>query len=187
MLPPTLCSCELGFWPKHIGGRCVAGDHKMLALPYVCPIDHYLDPSALANSPFAHRERPFLDNNRTAPALLASRATVLAGGRAAAAAAPPAAARVVALPARPDADQVVAALGERAARLCPREVKHARLKRKFIPARLGGGQGSPSRRPGRVLRRLCRRRRAARRELAAAALQSLLSSPTKERRGAKRK
>ena len=73
VLPPTLCSCELGFWPKHIGGRCVAGDHKMLALPYVCPIDHYLDPSALANSPFAHRERPFLDNNRTAPALLASR------------------------------------------------------------------------------------------------------------------
>ena len=64
VLPPTLCSCELGFWPNHVAERCTANDHKMLVLPYVCALDHYLDPRALDASPFAHRE-PFFDNPHT--------------------------------------------------------------------------------------------------------------------------
>ena len=59
VLPSTQCSCEVGFWPKHIEEGCTAGDHKMIQLPYTCPIDHYLHPEALMRSPFAHRERTF--------------------------------------------------------------------------------------------------------------------------------
>ena len=76
VLPETQCSCELGFWPNHIEEGCTAGDHKMLVLPYTCPIDHYLDPRALNASRFAHRERTFLGNPRTPPALNAQRATI---------------------------------------------------------------------------------------------------------------
>ncbi|KAL1507978.1 hypothetical protein AB1Y20_007580 [Prymnesium parvum] len=70
------CSCEIGFWPNHIDEGCTAGDHKMLRLPYVCPIDHYLDPAALAKSPFAHRERTFFSNGHTPPTLFATRQSV---------------------------------------------------------------------------------------------------------------
>jgi len=73
ILPPTRCSCEVGFWPNHIEGGCTAGDHQMLRLPYTCPTDHYLDPQALATSPFAYREASFLSNPRTPPALNATR------------------------------------------------------------------------------------------------------------------
>ena len=76
VLPRTLCSCEIGFWPNHIEEDCKAGGHKKLTLPYVCPIDHYLDPPALEESKFLHRERSFFDNPRTPPALPASRVTV---------------------------------------------------------------------------------------------------------------
>jgi len=66
VLPATLCSCELGFFVSHVKENCRAADHQTLPLPYVCPIDHYLFPRALATSPFAHRERTFLDNSRAA-------------------------------------------------------------------------------------------------------------------------
>ena len=65
VLPPTLCSCEIGFWIKHVEADCRVGEHTTLALPYVCAIDHYLYPDALESSPYAHRERTFLDNPRT--------------------------------------------------------------------------------------------------------------------------
>ena len=73
ILPPTRCSCEVGFWPNHIEEGCKAGDHQMLRLPYSCPTDHYLDPQALATSPFAYREASFFSNPRTPPALNATR------------------------------------------------------------------------------------------------------------------
>ena len=50
MLPRALCTCEIGFWPTHVEEDCKAGGHKKLELPYTCPIDHYLDPPALAES-----------------------------------------------------------------------------------------------------------------------------------------
>ena len=68
VLPPTLCSCELGFFTRHVHEACRAPDHPTLPLPYLCPIDHYLSPAALADSPFAHRERGFLEGKRTAGA-----------------------------------------------------------------------------------------------------------------------
>eukprot|EP00966_Prymnesium_polylepis_P004020 91966-Prymnesium_polylepis.1 len=39
----------------------------MLQLPYTCPIDHYLDPAALQQSPYAHRERTFFTNGALIP------------------------------------------------------------------------------------------------------------------------
>uniref|UniRef100_A0A7S4BQZ5 Uncharacterized protein n=2 Tax=Chrysotila carterae TaxID=13221 RepID=A0A7S4BQZ5_CHRCT len=60
-----LCSCELGFWIKHVEEDCRAGGHHTLQLPYLCPVDHYLFPRTLARSRFAHRERSFLENPRT--------------------------------------------------------------------------------------------------------------------------
>ncbi len=78
VLPPTRCSCELGFWPTHIEENCIAGDHESLRLPYQCAIDHYLDVSTLDKSPFAHRERTFFENPRTPVAgLRESKATVV--------------------------------------------------------------------------------------------------------------
>ena len=49
ILPRTLCSCELGFHPKHVQTDCYANGHgKRLTLPHACSIDHYLDPNALS-------------------------------------------------------------------------------------------------------------------------------------------
>ena len=49
ILPRTLCSCELGFHPKHVQADCYANGHgKRLTLPHACSIDHYLDPNALS-------------------------------------------------------------------------------------------------------------------------------------------
>lgn len=63
VLPHVQCSCELGFYPRHVGTDCRA--HKVLRLPYQCPIDHYLNPVAMRTSPYLLRERSFLDNPRT--------------------------------------------------------------------------------------------------------------------------
>ena len=61
----------------HVKEGCRAVDHPTLPLPYVCPIDHYLFPRTLMNSPFAHRERTFLDNPRAAHINLSARARVV--------------------------------------------------------------------------------------------------------------
>ena len=109
VLPEALCSCELGFWPNMILEECKAADHGKIELPYVCPIDHYLDPPALRTSKFAHRERTFFDNPRTPRALHNNRVTVrvcepndaaCGGGRTEAA-----------LPPLPSTAQLVEALG----------------------------------------------------------------------------
>ncbi|KAL1518457.1 hypothetical protein AB1Y20_002749 [Prymnesium parvum] len=72
VLPKMMCACEIGFWPNHIEEECRAADHTELSLPYECVIDHFLDPVALAASPFLHRERTFLANPRTPLALRAN-------------------------------------------------------------------------------------------------------------------
>ena len=77
ILPRTYCTCEMGFFPYHIGDSCRAPDHPTLRLPHLCAIDHYLEPVVLAKSPFLHRERSFLDNPRTPKAqLMASSASI---------------------------------------------------------------------------------------------------------------
>ena len=49
-------TCELGFFIYHLHEDCRAPDHrKALSLPYVMPIDHYLDPVELSTSEYAHR------------------------------------------------------------------------------------------------------------------------------------
>ena len=77
VLPRAWCSCELGFWPSHIGESCIADNHRTLTLPYVCAIDHYLNPTKLAISHFHHRERTFLGNERTPTNELQSKSIIV--------------------------------------------------------------------------------------------------------------
>ena len=69
ILPPLLCGCEFGFHPRHVQRDCRAHQHTTLPIPYVCAIDHYLDPQAIERSSFALRERSFLANRRTPAAI----------------------------------------------------------------------------------------------------------------------
>lgn len=62
VLPPLSCSCELGFYPRHLPPSCRA--HPLLPLPYNCSVDHVFDPAALAGSPFLTRERSYLAHPR---------------------------------------------------------------------------------------------------------------------------
>ena len=70
ILPHTICSCEMGFFSYHLQTNCRANDHPTIHLPTNCSLDHYLDPKNLDESPFAHRERTFLQNPRTPSQLL---------------------------------------------------------------------------------------------------------------------
>ena len=81
ILPYTVCTCEMGFFPFHLQENCRAHDHPTLRLPYNCSIDHYLDPVSLDKSPYAHRERSFLSNPRTPEALHTSAQVMVRVGR----------------------------------------------------------------------------------------------------------
>ena len=83
VLPHTICTCEMGFFPYHVQTSCKASDHPTLQLPSNCSLDHYLDPPNLEKSPYKHRERSFLTNPRTPIHLLrasAVRVRVCASG-----------------------------------------------------------------------------------------------------------
>ena len=88
VLPMVYCTCEIGFWIKHVREDCKGSDHKGLELPYKCPIDHFLEPNALHSSPYAHRERSFLANPRTPEAVRRSTVRVRSCGGGAPAGAP---------------------------------------------------------------------------------------------------
>lgn len=117
VLPRTRCSCELGFFPYHVETHCRANDHPTLPLPYNCSIDHYLDPVALSTSPYAHRERSFLDNPRTPLALMLQTSSKRVRVCAAAEGACAARAGEIVLPAAARVSQLRERLGGEGARL----------------------------------------------------------------------
>ena len=119
ILPTMHCGCELGFFPRHIAPGCRARDHRTLRLPYACAIDHVLNPMAIATSPYALRERSFVEHAHSSAAVRQDVTTVVVGGDAAGVAAATTTARarrrrrdaVIRLPDTPLASTVVAALG----------------------------------------------------------------------------
>lgn len=125
VLPRATCTCEMGFFPQHLQpATCRANDHPGIRLPANCSIDHYLDPMSLDESPYAHRERSFLDNPRT-PSLARSTLRVRlcarapdgrrGGGSLAEGCTP--AAHEVAIPAAPSLGELRALLGPLKAKL----------------------------------------------------------------------
>ena len=77
ILPPVLCTCELGTFIHDVRqATCVARGHR-LRLPYNCTVDHYLDPPALAASAFETRERGFLSNSRVPASVRERKLTVV--------------------------------------------------------------------------------------------------------------
>ena len=70
ILPEVLCSCELGFHPRHVAKGCRA--HAAVELPHACPFDHFLDPTALQTSPYQIRDRTFLADERTPKSVVRS-------------------------------------------------------------------------------------------------------------------